>query len=90
MVVDEIEKEVAKITSMIRDVGRVVRQNSNASQKKESSDSSQDYHVPYMAVHMRIEKDWMIHCKKVEQRLSINQICSSQEEIMERVSHILQ
>lgn len=44
--------------------------------------------VPYIAVHMRIEKDWMIHCKKVEQRYNMSQICSSKEEIMERVEHI--
>jgi len=34
---------------------------------------------------MRIEIDWMIHCKKLEQRLNINQICSSKKEIVERV-----
>lgn len=44
--------------------------------------------VPYIAVHMRIEIDWMIHCKKVEQRLNISQICSSKEEIMDRVAGI--
>ncbi|CAH9141237.1 unnamed protein product [Cuscuta epithymum] len=45
--------------------------------------------VPYVAVHMRIEKDWMIHCKKLEQRLNISEICSSKEEIMERVPNII-
>ncbi|KAG6500976.1 hypothetical protein ZIOFF_040839 [Zingiber officinale] len=64
--------DYAKISEYLV-LGGEVRQNSNASQKKESSDSLQD---------------WMIHCKKVEQRLSINQICSSKEEIMERVSRI--
>ncbi|GLJ39814.1 hypothetical protein SUGI_0813840 [Cryptomeria japonica] len=47
----------------------------------------------YVAVHMRIEKDWMIHCKKVENRAKIKEgknlrICSSREEIMQRVSKI--
>uniref|UniRef100_A0A803M672 O-fucosyltransferase family protein n=1 Tax=Chenopodium quinoa TaxID=63459 RepID=A0A803M672_CHEQI len=44
--------------------------------------------MPYMAVHMKIEKEWMIHCKKLEQRSNINEICSSKEEIIERVGYI--
>lgn len=47
-----------------------------------------DIDVPYVAVHMRIELDWMIHCKKVEQRYNKTQICSSKEEIMDRVAKI--
>ncbi|KAL4339685.1 hypothetical protein GQ457_08G025230 [Hibiscus cannabinus] len=42
--------------------------------------------IPYVAIHMRVEIDWMIHCKKLEQRSGINQICSSKQEIMQRVS----
>jgi hypothetical protein len=38
---------------------------------------------------MRIEIDWMIHCKKLEQRLNTNQICSSKKEIVERVRNIV-
>jgi len=38
---------------------------------------------------MRVEIDWMIHCKKLEQRLNTNQICSSKEEIIERVRNII-
>ena len=30
----------------------------------------------------------MIHCKKVEQRFNVSQICSSKEEIMDRVARI--
>ncbi|KAL1567526.1 O-fucosyltransferase 23 [Salvia divinorum] len=45
--------------------------------------------TPYVAVHMRIEKDWMIHCKKLEQRLNISEICSSKEQIMRRVGSIV-
>ncbi|KAK1368133.1 O-fucosyltransferase family protein [Heracleum sosnowskyi] len=37
---------------------------------------------------MRIEKDWMIHCKKQELRSNVSEICSSKEEIMERVGNI--
>ncbi|XP_057417905.1 O-fucosyltransferase 23-like isoform X2 [Lotus japonicus] len=44
--------------------------------------------LPYVAVHMRVEIDWMIHCKKLEQRLNTNQICSSEKEIKERVRNI--
>lgn len=42
----------------------------------------------YVAVHMRIEKDWMIHCKNMEQRSNMSEICSSKSEIMQRVGHI--
>ncbi|KAI3807570.1 hypothetical protein L1987_23500 [Smallanthus sonchifolius] len=42
----------------------------------------------YVAVHMRIEKDWMIHCKKREQRSNVSEICSSKDEIMSRVANI--
>lgn len=47
----------------------------------------------YVAVHMRIEKDWMIHCKKLEMRSRAKngedlRICSSKEEIMKRVANI--
>jgi len=47
----------------------------------------------YVAVHMRIEKDWMIHCKKLEMRSKARngknlRICSSKEEIMKRVANI--
>ncbi|KAL4557728.1 hypothetical protein LXL04_035916 [Taraxacum kok-saghyz] len=44
--------------------------------------------VPYVAVHMRIEKDWMIHCKKREQRSNISDICSNKNEITTRVTNI--
>ncbi|URD87578.1 hypothetical protein MUK42_26684 [Musa troglodytarum] len=88
VVVDKIENEVAKVISKIREAGSKVRYKINASQNEESADSSLGQHVPYVAVHMRIEKDWMIHCKKLEQKLRIEQICSSKEEIMERVSQI--
>ncbi|KAL8490816.1 hypothetical protein ACS0TY_022724 [Phlomoides rotata] len=45
--------------------------------------------TPYIAVHMRIERDWTIHCKNLEQRLNIREICSSKEEIMQRVGNIM-
>ncbi|KAI3686064.1 hypothetical protein L1987_79734 [Smallanthus sonchifolius] len=37
---------------------------------------------------MKIEKDWMIHCKKLEQRSNVSNICSSKEEITTRVANI--
>ena len=54
----------------------------------DNNDSSSFQPLPYVAVHMRVEIDWMIHCKKLEQRLNTNQICSSKKEIMERVANI--
>ncbi|KAJ0961670.1 hypothetical protein J5N97_000688 [Dioscorea zingiberensis] len=44
-----------------------------------------DVHCSYE----RIELDWMIHCKNLERRLNITEICSSKEEIMERVGNIV-
>ncbi|ESQ49543.1 hypothetical protein EUTSA_v10020752mg [Eutrema salsugineum] len=44
--------------------------------------------ILFVAVHMRIEIDWMIHCKKLEQRKKVSEICSSKREIMERVGNI--
>ncbi|VFQ59916.1 unnamed protein product [Cuscuta campestris] len=72
--VDQISKEADKVISTVR----------NAMGKVKLSQPA-----PYMAVHMRIEKDWMIHCKKLEQRLNITEICSSKEEIMDRVRNII-
>ncbi|XP_020099704.1 uncharacterized protein LOC109718095 [Ananas comosus] len=83
VLVDEIENEAIKVISKIKEVGAAARND-----KKIPQNGSVDATAPYIAVHMRIEKDWMIHCKKLEQRSNINQICSSKEEIMERVSRI--
>ncbi|KAK2434348.1 O-fucosyltransferase [Trifolium repens] len=77
VLVDEISQEADRVVSMIREVGR----------SYDDKVSIQNY-VPYVAVHMRVEIDWMIHCKKLEQRLNTNQICSSKNEIMERVGNI--
>lgn len=75
VLVDEISKEANKVVSMIREFG---------SEKKSSSLNQ----APYVAIHMRIEKDWMIHCKKREQRSNLSDICSSKEEITARVAKI--
>ncbi|EFJ09170.1 protein-O-fucosyltransferase-like protein [Selaginella moellendorffii] len=47
----------------------------------------------YVAVHMRIERDWMIHCRNTEKRALEKEgkklsICSSKEEIIDRVRRI--
>ncbi|KAH7679151.1 GDP-fucose protein O-fucosyltransferase protein [Dioscorea alata] len=77
--VEEIQNEATKVVSKIQEFSF------NATSRNFSNTNQS---VPYLAVHMRIEKDWMIHCKKLEQRLGINQICSSKQEIMQRVKHI--
>ncbi|XP_074320358.1 O-fucosyltransferase 23 [Silene latifolia] len=74
VLVDELAKEADRVISRIRE----------AVPRKTGSLEP----APYMAVHMRIEKDWMIHCKKREQRSKINEICSSKEEITQRVGNI--
>ncbi|KAL0534671.1 hypothetical protein IC582_028962 [Cucumis melo] len=88
VLVDEIEKEVDKVISRIREVGSKVRSKFDSDGTVVQSENLLQS-VPYVAVHMRIEIDWMIHCKKLEQRSKINQICSSKEEIMNRVGNIL-
>ncbi|WJX27450.1 hypothetical protein P8452_16264 [Trifolium repens] len=82
VLIDEIRNEVEKVVSRIREVGNT---GSIELQKGRSSFRP----LPYVAVHMRIEIDWMIHCKKLEQRLNTNQICSSKKEIVERVKNIV-
>lgn len=84
VLVDEITKEVDKVVAKIGKIGNEIGSKTDASEEGSSLQA-----VPYVAVHMRIEKDWMIHCKKLEQRLNISQICSSKEEILERVGNIM-
>ncbi|KAJ3703086.1 hypothetical protein LUZ61_006791 [Rhynchospora tenuis] len=79
--INDIENDVVKVISKIREIGIKVKTN--------STNTGSNPVVPYIAVHMRIEKDWMIHCKKWEQRTGMNQICSSKQEILDRVSHIM-
>ncbi|MCL7039059.1 hypothetical protein MKW94_019205 [Papaver nudicaule] len=81
VLVDEIAEEAERVVSKIREIGSQVMES-----KTGSMPGAQPY---YVAVHMRIEKDWMIHCKKLQQRNNVQQICSSKEEIMERVGHIV-
>ncbi|EPS71607.1 o-fucosyltransferase family protein, partial [Genlisea aurea] len=69
---DKILTEADKVVSKIRQMGI----------------GSSPAPPPYVAVHMRIEKDWMIHCKKLEQRLNITKICSSKQEIIRGVGTI--
>lgn len=84
VLVDEIMAEAYKVVSRIREVG------AEESRKLEPAKASLNPHTPsYVAVHMRVEKDWMIHCKNLERKSNINQICSSKEEIMERVGNIV-
>ncbi|KAJ4733958.1 Protein-O-fucosyltransferase 1 [Rhynchospora pubera] len=78
--INEIENDVVKVISKIREI--------SIKAKKNTANTVPNPIVPYIAVHMRIEKDWMIHCKKWEQRTGMNQICSSKKEILDRVSHI--
>ncbi|XP_004293736.1 PREDICTED: uncharacterized protein LOC101307378 [Fragaria vesca subsp. vesca] len=85
VLVDEIMKEADKVVSRIREIGA-----EQVRRKSESAENSLLVEpVPYVAVHMRIELDWMIHCKNLERRLNITEICSSKEEIMERVGNIV-
>ncbi|KAK7362489.1 hypothetical protein VNO77_04604 [Canavalia gladiata] len=77
VLVDEIAQEADRVVARIREV-----RGNNENMELEKP-------IPYVAVHMRVEIDWMIHCKKLEQRMNIYQICSSKKEIMERVRNIV-
>ncbi|XP_073116887.1 O-fucosyltransferase 23 [Elaeis guineensis] len=88
VLVDVIENEVMKVISRIREIGVKERSKVDIAKNELNSDGSVDQPAPYIAVHMRIEKDWMIHCKKREKKSNISQICSSKEEVMEMVAHI--
>ncbi|TKY72337.1 GDP-fucose protein O-fucosyltransferase [Spatholobus suberectus] len=87
---DEIAMEADRVVSRIRAVGREVVGNTEAVEMENSitSDGASFQPLPYVAVHMRVEIDWMIHCKKLERRLNTNQICSGKKEIVERVRNI--
>ncbi|KAK8584942.1 hypothetical protein V6N13_138885 [Hibiscus sabdariffa] len=89
--VDEILKEADKVVSKIRHIGRKLRSKTVTVQSDLNADTedSSKAAAPFIAVHMRVEIDWMIHCKKLEQRSGINQICSSKQEIMQRVGNIV-
>ncbi|KAK9989241.1 hypothetical protein SO802_029480 [Lithocarpus litseifolius] len=89
VLVDEITKEADKVVTKIREKVTELTSNTEPVQDGANSEGSTLQLVPYVAVHMRIEIDWMIHCKKLEQRLNISQICSSKEEIIERVGNIV-
>lgn len=82
VLVDEYMREADSVVDRIREVGEAARRRWGGSAALGKQP------VPYVAVHMRIEKDWMIHCKKMEQRSGISEICSSKEEIIERVGNI--
>ncbi|XP_011015573.1 PREDICTED: uncharacterized protein LOC105119160 [Populus euphratica] len=88
VLVDEIAREADRVVSKIREVGKEMSSRIGSAQSDFSPDSSLLEPVPYVAVHMRIEIDWMIHCKKLERKLNVSEICSSKREIMERVGNI--
>ncbi|CAJ1962864.1 unnamed protein product [Sphenostylis stenocarpa] len=87
---EEIAKEADRVVSRIRAVGREITGNTEAVEvhNRMTNDGSSFQPLPFVAVHMRIEIDWMIHCKNLERRLNTNQICSGKKEIVERVKNI--
>eukprot|EP01018_Ginkgo_biloba_P029299 Gb_06218 [translate_table: standard] len=102
VLVDNISAEVSRVVSKLRKLGSSTTDTRNpriesripgknfSTEVRRLSDSSESM---YIAVHMRIEKDWMIHCKKLEMRAKTRhgrdlRICSSKEEIITRVARI--
>ncbi|KAL4200808.1 hypothetical protein AMTRI_Chr02g212980 [Amborella trichopoda] len=88
VLVDEILDEVKRVVTKIRAVGSNGKLKSQTPQKNYHLRNASFEMTPYVAVHMRVEKDWMIHCKKMEARSNMSHICSSKEEIRERVANI--
>ncbi|CAN1150871.1 O-fucosyltransferase 23 [Linum perenne] len=82
VLVDEIGREADRVVSKIRETGRRI------TGSRDGDDTNSGGVIPYIAVHMRIEIDWMIHCKKLEHKSNITEICSSKKEIMDRVGNI--
>ncbi|KAK8574997.1 hypothetical protein V6N13_033788 [Hibiscus sabdariffa] len=89
VLVDEIAKEADKVVSKIMQIGRKLRSKIETVENNFDAEDSSPRHTPYIAIHMRVELDWMIHCKNLEQRSGINQICSSKQEIIQRVGNIV-
>lgn len=81
VLVEDVLRDADEVVSKIREVGKQAR---NSFRSK----SVLSLPAPYVAVHMRVEIDWMIHCKKLERKFNISEICSSKEQIMERVGNI--
>ncbi|KAG9145479.1 hypothetical protein Leryth_019839 [Lithospermum erythrorhizon] len=79
VLVEDVLRDADKVVSRIREVGKEAKTNDG---------SQSSLSEPYVAVHMRVEKDWMIHCKNLERKFNITEICSSKEQIMERVGNI--
>ncbi|XP_010518989.1 PREDICTED: uncharacterized protein LOC104798549 [Tarenaya hassleriana] len=86
-VVDEIGREADKVVMKVRRAGEEAMAKLKPGLVPKFSGNPPT--IPYVAVHMRIEIDWMIHCKKLEQRKNVSEICSSKEQIMERVGNVV-
>ncbi|KAJ6693683.1 hypothetical protein OIU85_004458 [Salix viminalis] len=88
VLIEEIAKEADRVVSKIREVGKEISSSKiGPAQSDFESGSSLLEAVPCVAVHMRIEIDWMIHCKKLERKLNVSEICSGKQEIMEGVGN---
>ncbi|KAJ0570842.1 putative GDP-fucose protein O-fucosyltransferase [Helianthus annuus] len=81
-------KDYAKVFECLVLVDEISKEADKVVAKIKELGSSESKMNGYVAVHMRIEKDWMIHCKKREQRSNMSEICSSKDEIMSRVANI--
>ncbi|MBA0569743.1 hypothetical protein Golob_003454, partial [Gossypium lobatum] len=81
MLVEDISKEADKVVSKIRQIRKKLRSEPGMGSSLRSA--------PYVAVYIRVQINWIIHCKKLEQRSGVSQICSSKQEIIERVGKII-
>lgn len=78
-------------------VDRVVKKLRRASSQiaHKGNRSSRGFNTRYVAVHMRVERDWRLHCRHLEDRAlrmtkARPHICASKEEIAKQVSLIPQ
>lgn len=94
VLVDNLSAEADRIVSKLRENSHHLSTSDSRVKPSESVRMPNDLgRFQYVSVHMRLEKDWMIHCRNLEDRartrkgVSLN-ICSSKQEIIERVSRI--
>ena len=92
---DSLQSQVDRVVTKLRRASSRIRsqlaQNGNGTATK----SVEDFKPRYVAVHMRVERDWRLHCRHLEDRalrMTARQphICASKEEIAKQVSLIPQ
>ncbi|KAG0603932.1 hypothetical protein M758_10G131600 [Ceratodon purpureus] len=85
----KVDRVVRKLRRASSEIAQPLQGNGTANR------SATDLKPGYVAVHMRVERDWRLHCRHIEDRAlrmtkTRPHICASKEEIVRRVSVIPQ